>query len=63
MRVLSRSFSSEVPFGFKNVAKDEKQNMVGEVFSKVADNYDKMNDLMSAGKDCSLLFSLLIHCD
>lgn len=36
-------------FGFKNVAWDEKQKMVGEVFHSVANNYDVMNDLMSFG--------------
>lgn len=49
MRVWSRSFSSEVPFGFRNVNRDDKQQLVGEVFTKVADTYDKMNDLMSVG--------------
>ncbi len=36
-------------FGFKNVAWNEKQKMVGEVFHSVADKYDVMNDLMSLG--------------
>jgi demethylmenaquinone methyltransferase/2-methoxy-6-polyprenyl-1,4-benzoquinol methylase len=37
------------PFGFRTVAEGEKQGLVNEVFSKVAERYDQMNDLMSAG--------------
>jgi demethylmenaquinone methyltransferase/2-methoxy-6-polyprenyl-1,4-benzoquinol methylase len=37
------------PFGFRTVAEAEKQGLVNEVFSKVAERYDQMNDLMSAG--------------
>ena len=36
-------------FGFKNVRANEKASMVGEVFHRVASNYDLMNDVMSAG--------------
>ena len=36
-------------FGFREVARGEKQKLVGEVFSSVAGNYDLMNDLMSLG--------------
>jgi hypothetical protein len=36
-------------FGFKNVRAKEKASMVGEVFHRVASNYDLMNDVMSAG--------------
>ena len=36
-------------FGFRTVAEGEKQGLVNEVFSKVAERYDQMNDLMSAG--------------
>lgn len=36
-------------FGFKQVLKDEKQELVGQVFSSVASKYDIMNDLMSFG--------------
>lgn len=36
-------------FGFRQVAADEKQVLVNEVFSKVASRYDQMNDLMSGG--------------
>lgn len=36
-------------FGFKNVNETEKQQKVGEVFHSVAQKYDMMNDVMSAG--------------
>ncbi len=36
-------------FGFKTVAEHEKQKKVGEVFHSVAQKYDVMNDVMSAG--------------
>jgi len=36
-------------FGFRKVAEDEKARKVEEVFDSVADRYDLMNDLMSAG--------------
>jgi demethylmenaquinone methyltransferase/2-methoxy-6-polyprenyl-1,4-benzoquinol methylase len=36
-------------FGFRDVPTDEKQKLVGEVFSSVAGKYDLMNDLMSLG--------------
>jgi len=36
-------------FGFRTVAEDERQGLVNQVFSSVADNYDLMNDLMSGG--------------
>ncbi|HQS37690.1 MAG: bifunctional demethylmenaquinone methyltransferase/2-methoxy-6-polyprenyl-1,4-benzoquinol methylase [Methylotenera sp. 24-45-7] len=36
-------------FGFKTVAESEKAKKVAEVFHSVADNYDLMNDVMSAG--------------
>ena len=36
-------------FGYRQVAAGEKQDLVNEVFAKVADRYDQMNDLMSAG--------------
>jgi len=39
----------ETHFGERKVRLDEKQRLVDEVFHKVADRYDLMNDLMSFG--------------
>ena len=36
-------------FGFSDVAESEKAHKVGEVFHSVAQRYDLMNDVMSAG--------------
>ncbi len=36
-------------FGFEDVDEERKAAKVGDVFSSVADRYDLMNDLMSAG--------------
>jgi demethylmenaquinone methyltransferase/2-methoxy-6-polyprenyl-1,4-benzoquinol methylase len=36
-------------FGYRDVAPEEKTRLVESVFSSVADRYDVMNDLMSAG--------------
>jgi demethylmenaquinone methyltransferase/2-methoxy-6-polyprenyl-1,4-benzoquinol methylase len=36
-------------FGFARVDQDAKQGLVDDVFSKVAERYDQMNDLMSVG--------------
>jgi hypothetical protein len=36
-------------FGSATVPEEAKQGLVGDVFHRVADNYDVMNDLMSAG--------------
>ena len=36
-------------FGYKTVEESEKQQKVGEVFHSVANKYDLMNDVMSAG--------------
>jgi demethylmenaquinone methyltransferase/2-methoxy-6-polyprenyl-1,4-benzoquinol methylase len=41
--------SDSVDFGYKQVPKDEKAKHVRAVFDSVADKYDLMNDLMSAG--------------
>jgi demethylmenaquinone methyltransferase/2-methoxy-6-polyprenyl-1,4-benzoquinol methylase len=38
-----------VPFGYAEVAREEKTARVGAVFSSVARRYDIMNDAMSAG--------------
>jgi len=36
-------------FGFRDVPVDDKQKLVGQVFTSVARSYDLMNDLMSFG--------------
>jgi demethylmenaquinone methyltransferase/2-methoxy-6-polyprenyl-1,4-benzoquinol methylase len=46
---MSENTEKDVAFGFRRVAETEKQGLVNEVFSKVAERYDQMNDLMSAG--------------
>jgi demethylmenaquinone methyltransferase/2-methoxy-6-polyprenyl-1,4-benzoquinol methylase len=43
------SASAQTHFGDRRVRLDEKQGLVDEVFHKVADRYDLMNDLMSFG--------------
>jgi hypothetical protein len=45
----SGSAHSTTHFGFREVGRDDKAHMVGEVFARVAKRYDIMNDLMSAG--------------
>ncbi|GIM02789.1 hypothetical protein Vretimale_7638, partial [Volvox reticuliferus] len=52
---LKRLFSTNpddganIDFGFRQVPRDAKAGMVGQVFSSVASSYDIMNDLMSGG--------------
>ena len=46
---LLRRFTSTIDFGAKTVLKEEKQGLVNDVFTKVADKYDIMNDFMSFG--------------
>ncbi len=41
--------SDKVSFGYEDIATEEKTARVGEVFSKVAEKYDIMNDAMSGG--------------
>jgi demethylmenaquinone methyltransferase/2-methoxy-6-polyprenyl-1,4-benzoquinol methylase len=36
-------------FGYREVPEGDKSRLVGEVFTSVAQNYDRMNDLMSFG--------------
>ena len=44
-----QSDGQHIDFGFRTVARDDKQAMVRGVFDAVADKYDVMNDLMSGG--------------
>lgn len=46
---MNEKTDNDVAFGFRRVAEGEKQGLVNEVFSKVAERYDQMNDLMSGG--------------
>lgn len=41
--------SETVSFGYQQVAPQDKTALVGEVFTSVARNYDRMNDAMSGG--------------
>lgn len=41
--------NSTTHFGYREVLADDKQKLVGEVFSSVARKYDVMNDAMSLG--------------
>src|SRR5687768_4471776 len=43
------SGKESVAFGFHQVAAEDKQDLINEVFAKVATRYDQMNDLMSGG--------------
>jgi demethylmenaquinone methyltransferase/2-methoxy-6-polyprenyl-1,4-benzoquinol methylase len=36
-------------FGFRKVAATDKQRLINDLFARVAQQYDQMNDLMSAG--------------
>ncbi|KAL8491626.1 hypothetical protein ACS0TY_023283 [Phlomoides rotata] len=45
----SHLHSHAISFGFKEVREEDKSQLVGDVFTKVASNYDLMNDLMSGG--------------
>jgi len=41
--------SEQVSYGYQLVGREEKTRRVGSVFSRVAQSYDLMNDLMSGG--------------
>lgn len=46
---MAKPEPNETQFGFRRVQAGAKQPLVDEVFHKVADRYDLMNDLMSGG--------------
>jgi demethylmenaquinone methyltransferase/2-methoxy-6-polyprenyl-1,4-benzoquinol methylase len=48
MRVMTDD-KPTVPFGFREVAAEEKPRLVERIFTNVARRYDVMNDLMSLG--------------
>ncbi|HCX69112.1 MAG TPA: bifunctional demethylmenaquinone methyltransferase/2-methoxy-6-polyprenyl-1,4-benzoquinol methylase, partial [Rhodobiaceae bacterium] len=41
--------AGETHFGFRTVPESEKAGLVHDVFERVAERYDLMNDLMSGG--------------
>jgi demethylmenaquinone methyltransferase/2-methoxy-6-polyprenyl-1,4-benzoquinol methylase len=41
--------NASAAFGFHTVPAEAKQDLINDVFAKVADRYDQMNDLMSGG--------------
>jgi demethylmenaquinone methyltransferase / 2-methoxy-6-polyprenyl-1,4-benzoquinol methylase len=47
--MAGNSSSGATTFGFREVAEHERQTLVNQVFSSVAERYDLMNDLMSGG--------------
>ncbi len=46
---MSHEEKETARFGFRAVGAEAKQGLVNEVFASVAERYDQMNDLMSAG--------------
>ncbi len=48
-QTISAASATQSSFGFRKVAEDQRQGLVNEVFSAVAERYDLMNDLMSGG--------------
>ena len=49
MQDAGKNSAGTTHFGFRTVAEADKQGLVRGVFDSVADKYDLMNDLMSAG--------------
>jgi 2-methoxy-6-polyprenyl-1,4-benzoquinol methylase len=48
-RLRDAESGTRTHFGFRDVAEEEKESLVGGVFSSVASSYDLMNDAMSLG--------------
>eukprot|EP00992_Anisonema_acinus_P000314 TRINITY_DN10114_c0_g1_i3.p1 TRINITY_DN10114_c0_g1~~TRINITY_DN10114_c0_g1_i3.p1 ORF type:complete len:312 (-),score=86.55 TRINITY_DN10114_c0_g1_i3:239-1174(-) len=48
-RALSTDMGATTHFGSREVPVEDKARLVGEVFHGVADNYDRMNDVLSLG--------------
>lgn len=46
---IHESGRDQETFGFQRVEPEQRQGLVNEVFSRVAENYDLMNDMMSGG--------------
>ena len=46
---MTEPTDTSTDFGFTKVDETAKQGLVNEVFSRVAERYDQMNDLMSGG--------------
>lgn len=51
VRAMSRNEQNDTAatFGFREVRPEDRQGLVNQVFTTVADRYDLMNDLMSGG--------------
>jgi len=49
LRPALRLSTKSTHFGFQEIQEHEKKQKVGEVFHRVASNYDLMNDVMSTG--------------
>ncbi|MFM6972987.1 MAG: class I SAM-dependent methyltransferase, partial [Alphaproteobacteria bacterium] len=55
--------NNKTHFGFKEVNISQKANLVGQIFSNVAQKYDLMNDVMSAGTHRLWKNSIIKHLD